>query len=531
VLSFGVIIVQFYGYRRLRVPSYKLARTKLNYFREWLWPVKSHEFATFFPLFYIKFAASFIYCILFSIKETVIITAAGSGAEAIPVLKGGVVLTAAFLMMLAYSKLSNILDMRRLFYVILTPFLVFFLIYGWYIFPNRELLALHSSADKLATWLGSGHSHWVSVYRYWMNSLFFVLSELWGGIAIGVLFWSFANTVTDIKAAAKFYPLYTAGGHIGTICAGLLGFLITGYSSNYFSYDFNIKILMSLVFALGLSIFIAFYFVSSTHAPKLHKINLTKAKTQLSLIESLRYIMRSPYIGLIAVIVISYGLSVNMIEVAWKALLKMKYPNPAEYQQFLSMLLTILGVVSTIVAVGVGGGFIRRFGWYLSAQLTPLVLGITSLLFFIVYFMCPDLNSTDTIIFSMTPLSLMVVIGTLHNVACKSMKYSMFDPTKEMAYIPLSQEEKIKGKACVDLLGARFGKSGSSFLQLFLIDILGAGSILTVVPLLVPCVAIVVGIWAFAVHLLNLKISVLGKAKIESSNLDEKLVGNVPVAN
>ena len=38
-----------------------------------------------------------------------------------------------------------------------------------------------------------------------------------------------------------------------------------------------------------------------------------------------------------------------------------------------------------------------------------------------------------------TPLMLAVMIGALQNILSKGAKYALFDPCKEMAYIPLGK--------------------------------------------------------------------------------------------
>jgi AAA family ATP:ADP antiporter len=175
-----------------------------------------------------------------------------------------------------------------------------------------------------------------------------------------------------------------------------------------------------------------------------------------------------------------------------------------------------------------GGGLIRKYGWYFSAQLTPAVLGLTTVLFFIIYFIFPDYQSAA----STVPLLLLIIVGAIHNIACKAMKYSMFDPTKEMAFIPLDDEAKVKGKAAVDLVGARFGKSGSSWIQIALIDLVGTGSILGVVPLLMPCVAIAVAVWAYAVHSLNKRLIKLQQVNsAQESSYENQLVSDLPIIN
>ena len=65
----------------------------------------------------------------------------------------------------------------------------------------------------------------------------------------------------------------------------------------------------------------------------------------------------------------------------------------------------------------------------------------------------------------MTPLYLAVIIGAAQNIFSKSSKYSLFDPCKETAYIPLDDEIRTKGKAAIDVICNPLGKSGGALIQ------------------------------------------------------------------
>ena len=62
-------------------------------------------------------------------------------------------------------------------------------------------------------------------------------------------------------------------------------------------------------------------------------------------------------------------------------------------------------------------------------------------------------------------LSVAVIFGTVQSLLSKTSKYALFEPTTQMAYIPLDEESKVKGKAAIDVLGSRIGKSGGSLIQ------------------------------------------------------------------
>ena len=99
--------------------------------RRRLWPFHRSELKKLFPLILIKFLATIIYCVLANLKEALVVTSKGSGAEVIPVLKGWVVLPVAFIMAILYSKLSHRLKKKTLFYTFLGGFLAVIFLYGF----------------------------------------------------------------------------------------------------------------------------------------------------------------------------------------------------------------------------------------------------------------------------------------------------------------------------------------------------------------------------------------------------------------
>lgn len=208
-----------------------------------------------------------------------------------------------------------------------------------------------------------------------------------------------------------------------------------------------------------------------------------KKKPRMTMKESAKFLMSSSYIRDLAMLVISYGLCINIVEVSWKSKLKQAFPNPNEYSAFMGNFSSATGTV-TLVMMLLGRTIFSKFGWRFAALVTPTMIGVTGLGFFGLT-LFSDFFAPITATLGTTPLMLAVMVGAAQNILSKSSKYALFDPCKEMAYIPLDKESKTKGKAAIDVIGNPLGKSGGALIQQILI--FGVGSLAAATPVCITC--------------------------------------------
>jgi AAA family ATP:ADP antiporter len=68
-----------------------------------------------------------------------------------------------------------------------------------------------------------------------------------------------------------------------------------------------------------------------------------------------------------------------------------------------------------------------------------------------------------------------------------------------MAYIPLDNELKTKGKAAVDVIGGRLGKAGGAFIISTLFTIFPSANFNTISTALMTIFVIVIILWLYAI--------------------------------
>ena len=446
--------------------------------RSFFWPVYSYELKKILPMFFMFFFINFNYTILRDAKDSIVVPA--TGAETIPFLKFWGTIPAAIVFMIVYAKLSNKLSKERLFYSVMAPFVIFFPLFAFVLYPNRDSLHPNAFCDMIESYVPRLHGL-IAIVRNWSFSIFYVIAELWGSAMISLLFWQFANDITKVKDAKRIYPLFLVGANVAMLFSGpLISYLADlgkHVPQGVDPWQFSLNWLMGLAFAAGVLIMALYYYMNRAVLtdPRFYDATdqkkMKKEKPKMGLIESFKYLFQSKYILCLAVLVVAYGISINIVEVTWKNQLKLQYPTSNEYMSFMGKFSFFTGLTTIFMLLFVSGNVIRRFGWGVSAMITPVVLAITGVFFFgfILFKDSPMLASMS----SASILLAAVILGAAQNIMSKSAKYSLFDPTKEMAYIPLDQEMKVKGKAAIDVVGARLGKSGGSLLQQALILIVG----------------------------------------------------------
>jgi AAA family ATP:ADP antiporter len=212
------------------------------------------------------------------------------------------------------------------------------------------------------------------------------------------------------------------------------------------------------------------------------------------------YLAKSRYLICIAVIVVTYNIAINLVEVVWKDQVKELYPNPSDFGAYMSNVFTGIGVVATLVSLFVGM-VIQKLNWTKSALISPLILLSTGIAFFSFLLFKDTGLASVTAFFGTTPLALGVFFGSLQNCFARVSKYTFFDATKELAFIPLSKESKLKGKAAIDGVGSRLGKSGGSVIHQCLLMFFGTVALST--PVVAILLFAVIGAWMVAVKALG----------------------------
>merc|ERR1711881_179493 len=189
--------------------------------------------------------------------------------------------------------------------------------------------------------------------------------------------------------AKRFYALFGLRANIALIFSGqtvkYMSDIRDSLPEGADAWGTSLKYMMSAVVLAGfLVVFINYWMETNVlNDPKYYdaaesgKKKKKKKKPKLSVGESFKYLLTSPYIGMIAILVLSYGMSINLIEFVWKKQIKLYYQgDPNSYSAFMGNFSTFTGI-ATMVLIMLCKGIVRKYGWLTGALITPMFVAIT----------------------------------------------------------------------------------------------------------------------------------------------------------
>lgn len=418
----------------------------------WIFPIRREERGRFFAMCLLMFVTTFIHHLLRCLKDAYVLYEPGSGAEILSFLKTYLSFPMSILAAALYMYMRKHFDMAKTYYYIVGGFALFFLFYTCvllpntaYLHPDKQLVLALKQQYPMFRWF-------FTMWGMWLYALFYVAAELWGTYVLSVLFWQIANDTVKLEEAERFYPLFVTLSNIAL-------FVLNPVVKKIAYLPGNGMVESSVIVVLGSCVLMfVFYYLnvyelsgqlSISHEPK-----IKQKKTSYD--SGWKLAVRSEYVWYVALLVFCYAAIITLVETTWKAQVIALYVSKADQMAFQADY-TLYTAMATVVMNALSKSVIEKLGWTAGAIITPISCGVLGSLFYALMVGSEFMWLPEFMQANIVPLA--VGVGSVSVVLSRGAKYSFFDPTKEMAFIPLDKRVSMHGKAIVDGMSSKFGKS------------------------------------------------------------------------
>ena len=473
------------------------ANGEFGFWRRLLWPVRAEETLKVGLLFGLLFFLCMSYSVMRNMKDTLLLTAGGAGAEALPFLKVWGMLPGALIATWIVTQLSKRCSRKGRFFRILGFYTLYYLLFAFILFPMRDQLVLSSFGATLTQLLPAGCKGLIAIIANWNISIFYVVTELWGSVVLAILFWGWANELFSIDEAKRTYGILNLSSNVAPLFGALTASLIAApWLTSILEVDRWEGTLMQvtlLVCSFCCIAMVLFYRLCKLFPGKAAEViqGSDEKKRPIGVRTALRLLAKDPYLLSIATVVIGYNVTINLTDLMWKDQLHRALKDPILILEHMNLITMGIGVFATIGALAFAA-MMRRCGWTFVAMITPIVMASLGITFFSL-----RLGYAPHIAFlGLTPALLALYCGSLQNCLSKACKYSVFDATKEMTFLPLDSNTRSIAKSAIDGLGSSVGKSGASVLSQGFIVLCGGLAAST--PWIGCTVMVVLVAWIFA---------------------------------
>ena len=397
----------------------------------------------------------FIQKILKVLKDTLVITDPNIGIQLIPFLKIWALIPISMLAIKGIYICKSKYSYKATYGIALGFFMFTLSGYVFFIKPIETSLFISINFENHS--MPQYMKGFYLMVRYWPLSLFYIICDLWSIIMFSILFWMYVDEIVSLDQGKRFYPLFSidVGGIVLAPIVALSSFMSKGL------WEKQLELLMILIFVLG---FVLWGLFSKTYQKYKIPTNYTRyelSKSSRSFLRSFIQWSRYPFVIHLALIVFIFEFGDTLFELLWKGILFKLTSDPKIFSTYLANILSISGVLSTIIALFFSTTLLHKLSWYHLAVIAPVLFGLLTLCFFLSYCF-PYMTVWITAPLGISALSLTVLIGAIQICLMSVVKVTVFDNSKNLAFQLCNSEEKGIARSFSTAFANRFGKSTSN---------------------------------------------------------------------
>lgn len=281
----------------------------------------------------------------------------------------------------------------------------------------------------------------------WFVWAVFILVDIYSTVMVAI-FWTYTNDVVSRVEADRLYGPIGIGGILG----GIAGGVIVDTMVHWLGPVDLLIVCVGLVLASG-----AFAWgVERLLKPAPRVIEATKKPALGAAFEGARQVVRSPYLLGIVGVVVAYEFAAALGDFAINVVFERSFQTETEIAQMYG-----------------------RLGWIVSATALAAELVLVPLLLpykRVALLVPPVAMALATLGLAALPL---VPLAMLLAASDRGLNYSLQQVTKETLYVPLTDLERYKAKAFIDMFVDRGAKALSSVALLIMIGLVGVSIVAT----------------------------------------------------
>lgn len=338
-----------------------------------------------------------------------------------------------FFLLLAYSKLIDLIKPHQLFYVFAALFSSCFALFA-VLLGIREIYGVTALGKPVLASLG-----WVS----------YTIIESYGSLLVA-FFWSFCNSISDTESAEHGFPLIIALAQVSALVGSSLLFFPGS--------DGSLWLLMLIAAGLvAMLIPLVRYFMGQMRDDPLVIETSIQEPTDTSVgfwwgaFEGMYMLATRPYLFGILIISVVYDAVSVILDYQMNAYASSSplFSGELAFARFQSMYGIGVGLVSLFVALFVTSSLLTRFGTRVGLLVYPLLFTLSLAGLLGCFYAGVPTNKV-----------LWVFFGVM--VLTKGVGYSLNSPVIEMMFITTSKQANYKSNAWIDTFASRFAKAGGS---------------------------------------------------------------------